>query len=115
LAQLDQADRARLQAVVLIGPVLSDTLVVETQTDVGLPSGTGRLAARLQDALGVTTSPRPAGDLLRAIQLTRVAAAPITFAAEGPDREPIPEAIEQAGLTILTALAYIPNHVTEMR
>ena len=115
LAQLDRADRGRLQAVVLIGPSLSDTLVVETQTDIGMPSGTGRLAARLQDALGVTTSPRPAGDLLRAIQSTRVAAPPIRFAAAGPDSDPLPEAIQKAGRAVLTALAYIPNHISEMR
>jgi hypothetical protein len=114
LRQLSLEQRGRLQAILVIGPLLSESLVVETQTDQAAPSGTGRLAARLHDALGIETSPRVAGDLFRAIQLTQVAASPMSFSATGTDAEPSEEAIAKGARAVLVALAYVPTHLSEM-
>jgi peptide/nickel transport system permease protein len=113
LTQLSRDELARLQAIVLIGPVLSDELVVGTQTDIAVSSSTGRLAARLGDALLLTTSPQASGDLLRAILRAGATVSPITFTAAGPDREPAQGDLNKAGQAVLAALAYVPRHLSE--
>lgn len=115
LGTLTDAQRSRLQAVVLIGPVLSEALTVETQTDLGLPSANGRLAARLRDALGIAIRPNAAGDPLRAITRARVNAPPLVVFAEGPDREPTLNAIDGGTRAVLVICAYVPRHLTELR
>ncbi len=115
LAQLTSAERGRLRALVMIGPLLSGPSLVETETDLSMPSGTGRLAARLKDATGIALDARAAGDLLRAVQQARVSAPPITFSARGYDREPSSDALARNARLILAALYYIPRHPDEMR
>jgi peptide/nickel transport system permease protein len=113
ITRLSQEDSARLRAILLIGPVLSDDLVVGTQADIAVASSTGRLAARLGDALGLTTAPQASGDLLRAILSAGATASPITFAAAGPDRVPAQGDLRKAGEAVLAALAYVPRHLSE--
>jgi hypothetical protein len=114
LQQLTPSERDRLRAVFVLGPFLSGPVAVETQAVQGLPSGTGRLAARLEEALGARFTPQVPGDLSRAI-LSKVRAPQVTFAAPGLDHEPTSETIRQSGVVVLTALAYIPRHQSEMR
>lgn len=105
----------RLRALLVIGPVLSEHLGVQAQTDFTVTSGTARLAARLRDAAGIGLEARPAGELLRAIQTTGVAAAPLVFSALGASQDPGPAAFARAGRVVLAALAYIPRHIDEMQ
>jgi peptide/nickel transport system permease protein len=114
LTQLTPSERDRLQAILLIGPMLSGSVVVETQTVQGQPSGMGRLAARLDDALGTHLSPQPLGDLTRAI-FSKVSAAQLTFVGRGADHEPSAEDLRRSAVVVLTAVAYIPPHQSEMR
>jgi peptide/nickel transport system permease protein len=61
LSRLSNDERGRLSLIVLIGPVLSDHLVIRTEGDTVTPSGAARLAARLHDATGVDLENRVAG------------------------------------------------------
>jgi peptide/nickel transport system permease protein len=115
LARLEPSMRARLQAIILVGPLLSDHVSVETQVDPGLASGTGRIAARLHDAFGVEVLAHPAGDLLRAIQSEGAPVAPLTVSAIGVDTEPSFGFIRASATVILATLAYIAGHQDEMR
>lgn len=115
LEQLSAAERDRVVAVLVVGPALADGLLVEAQVVPGLPSGTGRLAARVQDALGARFKSQSVADLVRAIARSRVSAAPLTFSAPGPDESPSARYVERVAVGILTALAYIPRHLDELR
>ena len=114
LATLAPRDRERLQAVVLIGPVLSDDLIVTTDPSPGIVSGSGRLAARLRDALDLGAMPA-GGELVRAMEKAGVSTSPLAIAASGSGRAPDATVLARAGTVVLTALAYIPRHQTEMQ
>jgi hypothetical protein len=108
-------ERRRLSLIVLIGPVLSDHLVVRTEGDTVTPGGAARLAARLRDATGVELESRPAGDVLRAVQSAGLTVPPLTIEATGEAREPSREALAAAARAVLMAIAYVPRHLDEMR
>ncbi len=115
LAHLAPAERARLQAIVVVGPLLSDALVVQAQTDFTVTSGTARLAARLRDATGVALDAKPAGELLRVLQSARASVAPLLFTAAGSDSDPGANALAKNARIVLAALAYVPNHLDELK
>jgi len=115
LAQLQQTERDRVQSVLVIGPLLADHVRVETQLVQGLPSGSGRLAARLSDALGVEVVAAPLGELARSLVVARVNVTPLSVSSAGADRAPTANDFEAAAQVVLTALAYVPNHLSEMR
>jgi hypothetical protein len=80
----------------------------------GIASGTGRLAARLQDASGITLETDAGGELQRALFAAEFPTTPLTFRADGPDRAPAVSALRYAGRMLLAALAYVPRHQSEM-
>ena len=115
LAQLRPDEQSRVQAILFLGPQLSDSIVLETQEVPGVPSGVGRMAARIEEALGVRVSSHVDLDLVRAIGFVKVTALPLTVVAAGPDVEPGIETLRRAATVALTALAYVPGHANEMR
>jgi peptide/nickel transport system permease protein len=115
LDQLEPGERGRVQAIILLGPLLSDNVLLETQLDPSLPGRTGRLAARMEDALGAHLTPQIGGDLVRAIGSAKVSAPPLGISAPGADVAPGDDVLRRASLMTLVALAYIPRHLSEMR
>jgi peptide/nickel transport system permease protein len=114
LEQLEPSERGRVQAIILLGPLLSDSVQVQTQLDPSVPGRTGPLAARMSDALGARLVPQIGGDLVRAIRSAEVSAPPLGISAPGPDRAPGDDVLRRAALMTLVAMAYIPTHQAEM-
>ncbi len=114
LAQLDADERARTRLVMVIGPTLSGEVVIETQSDAISSSGTGRLAARVAEALGAQVSE---GDdrLLRAVSSSALPPAVITESAPGSDMQPSAEHLRRLAEAVLVSLAYVPRHLEELR
>jgi hypothetical protein len=115
LAQLQQTERDRVQSVLVIGPIQTRDLRVETQLVQGLPSGSGRLAARLSDALDVKVVAASLGELARVLAAAHVNVTPLSVSSPGTDHAAAPSDLEAAGRVVLTALAYVPRHLGEMR